>query len=60
MWFADLTVNSDLPGALKIPALGTPLAVQWLRLHSSTAGGTRPIPGWATKIPNAVWCGQNK
>ena len=25
---------------------GTSLAVQWLRLCASTAGGTGPIPGW--------------
>ena len=31
--------------------LGTPLAVQWLGLCSSTAGGMGMIPGWGTKIP---------
>ena len=31
---------------------------QWLRLHASTAGGTDLVPGWGTKIPHAVWCGQ--
>ena len=30
---------------------GTPLVVQWLRLHASTAGGTGLIPGWRTKSP---------
>ena len=34
--------------------------VQWLRLHTSTAGGAGSIPGWETKIPNAVQCGQKK
>ena len=29
------------------------LAVQWLGLRVSTAGGTGSIPGW---IPQAVWC----
>ena len=24
--------------------------VQWLRLHTSTAGDVGPIPGWGTKI----------
>ena len=26
---------------------------QWLGLSASTAGGTRSIPGWGTKIPHA-------
>ena len=38
--------------------LGTSLAVQWLRLRDSSAGGTGSIPGWGTKIPRAAWCGQ--
>ena len=29
--------------------------VQWLRLHTSTAGGTGLIPGWGTKILPAMW-----
>ena len=39
---------------------GTSLAVQWLRLHTSTAGGTVSIPGQGTKIPHAALCGQKK
>ena len=39
---------------------GTSLAVQWLRLHASTAGGAGSIPGGGTKILHAVWCGQKK
>ena len=31
--------------------LGTSLAVQWLRLHASNAGGMGSIPGLGTKIP---------
>ena len=30
--------------------------VQWLGLHASTAGGTGSIPGWETKILQAIWC----
>ena len=30
---------------------GTSLAVQWLRLHASTAEGMDSIPGWGTKDP---------
>ena len=33
---------------------GISLAVQWLRLRASTAGGTVSIPGQGTKIPHAV------
>ena len=40
--------------------IGTSLAVQWLGLCASTAGGAGSIPGWGTKIPHAVWYGQNK
>ena len=38
--------------------LGTSLAVQWLRLCASTAGGTGSIPGQRAKILHAVQCGQ--
>ena len=30
------------------------LAVQWLRLHTSTAGGTGLIPGQGTEIQTAM------
>ena len=36
--------------------MGTSLAVQWLRVHASTAGGMGLIPGQGTKIPHAVRC----
>ena len=39
---------------------GTSLAVQWLRLHASTARGTALIPGQGIKIPRAVWHCQKK
>ena len=32
--------------------------VQWLRLHASNAGAPGSIPGWGTKIPQAMWHGQ--
>ena len=38
---------------------GTSLAVQWLRLCPSNAGGKGSIPGQGTKIPHAVQRGQN-
>ena len=33
---------------------GTSLAVQWLRLCASNAGGAGSIPGQGTKIPHAA------
>ena len=38
----------------------TSLAVQWLRLHASTARGTGSIPGWGTKITQAAQHGQKQ
>ena len=35
--------------------LGTSLAVQWLRLCASNAGGAGSIPGRGTRIPHATW-----
>ena len=37
---------------------GTSLAVWWLGLHVSNAGGAGSIPGWGAKIPCATWWGQ--
>ena len=31
------------------------LAVQWLRLHASTVGGTGSIPGQGSSTCQAVW-----
>ena len=39
--------------------LGNSLAVQWLGLLTFTAEGTGSIPGWGTKIPQAVRPGQH-
>ena len=36
------------------------MAVQWLGLHASTAGGTGSIPGQGTKIPHALWHDQKQ
>ena len=46
--------------AFKVVKPGTSPAVQWLRLCTSTAGGTGSIPGWGTKILHAARCGCNK
>ena len=40
---------------IRLVVLGTSLAVQWLGLHASTAGGKGLIPGRGTKIPHAAW-----
>ena len=39
---------------------GTSPAVQWLRLHAPSAGGTRVIPDQGTKIPHAAQHSQKK
>ena len=39
---------------------GNSLAVQWLGLRTSIAGGMGSIPGCGTKIPQAAWCGQKQ
>ena len=39
---------------IRTAGAGTSLAVQWLRLHTSTAGVTGSIPGQGTKIPHAA------
>ena len=39
---------------------GNSLAVQWLRLHTSTAGGMGSISGWETKILHNMQHSQKK
>ena len=43
---------------LDIEGPGTSLVVQWLGLWDFAAEGKGPIPGWGTKIPQAVQNGQ--
>ena len=38
----------------KKSGIGNSLAVQWLRLHTSSAGGAGLIPGQGTRIPHAT------
>ena len=40
--------------------VGLSLAVQWLKLCPSNAGGAGLIPGGGTKIPRVLWCSQKK
>ena len=42
----------------KTKNLGSSLMVQWLGLHTATAGGLGSIPGWGTKIPQTIWHSQ--
>ena len=44
----------EIKEKFKKQKIGTSLAVQWLKLHASTAGGTGSIPGQGTVIPNAT------
>ena len=45
---------------LKNEPSGNSLAIQWLGLHALPAEGPGSIPGQGTKIPQAVWWGQEK
>lgn len=45
-------------GQKKVSVSGTSLAVQWLRLYTSTAGVTSSTPGPGKKILHAVLCSQ--
>ena len=45
---------------LQVLAIGTFPVVQWLRLHTSNAGGMCSIPGLGTSLPHASQCGQMK
>ena len=59
----DIPQGSFVKGkytGIKHDPTGTSLAVQWLRLHASTAWGTGSFPGQGTKIPQAAWPSQKK
>ena len=34
--------------------VGDSMVIQWLEIHTSTAGGRCSIPGWGTKILHAT------
>ena len=36
------------------------MVIQWLEIHTSTAGGRCSIPGWGTKILHMMWPKTNK
>ena len=56
----SFSVNLKLLQKKSITVSGTSLAVQWLRLCTSSIGGIGSIPGQRTKIPHATWCSQKK
>ena len=61
--YIDMALNREIPfqpSLLNSPSLRTSLAVQWLKLCASTAGGTGSIPGRGTKIAHATWRDQKK
>ena len=54
-------VNFQLCGfSLQLRNIWNSLAVKWLGLHYFTAEAPGSVPGWETKIPQAMWHGQNK
>ena len=51
-------IQVDVSHLFEYIITGTSLVVQRLRFRPSTAGRAGSIPGWGTKIPHALWCGQ--
>ena len=62
IWLIQTEVCCDYKVHTRLQNLssGTSLEVQWWRLHESSAEGIGLIPGQGTKIPHAVWRGQNQ
>ena len=58
MWSVRKKRKKDASLSLKIYGLETSLMVLWLRLYTSIAGDVGSVPGWRTKIPPAMQCGQ--
>ena len=55
-YLSIITLNvNGLNAPIKRYIVGNSLAVQWLGLRASTAGGTGLIPGRGTKFPHAAW-----
>ena len=58
-YLSSLKIRQNKDGLPKIlnttTTTGTSLAIQWLRLCTSTAGVAGSIPGRGTKIPHGVW-----
>ena len=57
----DKMINFQLCGfSLQLRNIRNSLAVKWLGLRDFTAKAPGSVPGWETKIPQAMWHGQNK
>ena len=54
----DVLVQKVLVKVTLKQNLGNFLTVQWLRVCATNAQDVGSIPGWETKIPHAVQCGQ--
>ena len=57
MWLVVSVLGSaglTNPSKILAASPGNSLAVQWLGLHAFTAKGPGSIPGWGTKIPQAL------
>ena len=48
-----LKITPGRQSLLKVIDRNSPV-VQWLGIHTFTAGGTKSIPGWGTEIPHAT------
>ena len=53
-----LIKTSEDYNRIQVSPRQTSLEVQWLRCYTSTPRGRGSVPCWGTKIPNAIWCGQ--
>ena len=56
VWGIQRRVRSSLPGLKEVP--GTSVAAKWLRFCTFNTRGVCFIPGWETKIPYPIRCGQ--
>ena len=57
-WINNKVLLYSTGNFIQYPMIGTSLAVQWLKLCASIAGGMGSISGWGTKILHAAWRGQ--
>ena len=63
MWISNFTSGNISKGNENCNSkryLGNTLTVQWLGLHTFTAGVLGSIPGQETRIPQALQCGKKK
>ena len=56
----DFGKSTPTTGEYKATQLRNPLEVQWLGLGTFPAGARGSIPGWGTKIMQALWCSQKE